>query len=218
MNYKHFSQVFSDENQFLREKLQFFFDKAFEKKDEVQLRSLYTSLRDLDFSAPLDFLSENVNISSLCENITSAFDVFTSHNGKSFIYCGNSTCSVHGNYHFIAKALLNLLSNAYLYGTNSLVTVKTVEYGNFVKVEIRNEGNFPLNNIDGKGLTFVRRVCAELDGCFFIETHHESSVAIMIFKKVDQTSKTDYEQYEFANLLSNRLSPVYVEAFGMEYH
>ena len=218
MNYKHFSQVYTDENQFSREKLQFFFDKAFDRKDETELRCLYKTLRNLDFSSELDFLPENVDISTLCENITSAFDIFASHNGKNFIYCGNSTCCVYGNHRFIAKAFLNLLSNAYLYGTNSLVTVKTIENENFVKIEVRSGGKFPLTAIEGNGLTFVRKVCTKLNGHFFIETRQDSSIAIMVFKKSDCKSKTNHEQYDFTNLLSNRLSPVYVEIFGMDYH
>lgn len=218
MNYKHFSEVYTDENQFSREKLQFFFDKAFNYKDETELRYLYKTLRNLDFSSDLDFLPENVNISSLCENITSAFDIFASHNGKNFIYCGNSTCSVYGNHRFIAKAFLNLLSNAYLYGTTSLVTVKTIENDNFVKVEVQSGGKFPLNTIDGNGLTFIRKVCTKLNGHFLIETRHDSSIVIMAFKKSDCMSKTKHEQYDFTNLLSNRLSPVYIEVFGMDYH
>jgi hypothetical protein len=140
----------------------------------------------------------------------------TTHSfGKSFIYCGNSTTSVSGNYHFITKALLNLLSNAYLYGTSSLVTVKTIENENFVKVEVRSGGIFPLNVSDSDGLTLVRSVCKKLDGHFFIETHQDSTVAIMAFKKTDCLSESDCDEYSFTNLLSNRLSPVYVEIFGM---
>lgn len=218
MNYKHFSQVYTDESQFLREKLQLFFDKAFNQEDETKLRSYYKSLRELDFSTALDFSPEIIDISYLCENITSAFDVFASHNGKSFIYCGNPTCFVYGNHRFIAKALLNLLSNAYLYATNSLVTVKTIESQDFVKIEVQSGGIFPLNNIDKKGLTFVRKICNALNGRFLIESRHNSTNAIMCFKKGSHLPDKRYEQYNFSNLLSNRLSPVYVEIFGMSYH
>lgn len=218
MNYKHFSQVYTSENQFSREKLQFFFDIAFNQKDEKNLRYLYKILRNLDFCSEFDFSPENVDISSLCENLTSAFDIFASHNGKNLIYCGNPTCFVYGNYRFIAKAFLNLLSNAYLYGTNSLVTVKTIENESFVKIEVQSGGVFPLNTFDGNGLSFVRKVCARLNGHFLIETRHDSSIAIMVFKKSDCMSNTNCEEYDFTNLLSNRLSPVYVEMFGMDYH
>lgn len=218
MNYKHFSEVYTGEREFTREKLQFFFDKSFENQDENGLRNQYKALRQLGFNCDFEFLPEIVDVSSLCENITSAFDVFASNNGKSLIYCGNRTCSIYGNYRLIAKAILNLLSNAYLYGTNSLVTVKTIEDENFVKIETRSEGSFPFNASDGNGLTFVRKVCNISDGHFFIESNRDFSKAVMCFRKTDSKRNSPESEYEFFNLLTNRLSPVYVEVFGMEYH
>ena len=218
MNYKHFSKVYTDESQFSREKLQFFFDKAIEQEDETYLRNHYRALRDLDFSSDLDFPPQSINISYLCENITSAFDVFSYHTGKSFIYCGNTTHSVYGNHRLISKAFLNLLSNAYLYGTNSLVTVKTIEEKDFIKVEVQNSGIFNEKHSNRNGLSFVRRVCKSMNGHFFIETDSDYVKAIMFLKKSENNHVTTLENYSFTEFLTDRLSPVYVEVFGMEYH
>lgn len=218
MNYRHFSEIYTGDREFTREKLQFFFDKSFENQDENGLRRQYKALRQLGFNCDFEIVPENVDISLLCENITSAFDVFASQNGKNFIYCGNSTCCVYGNHHLMAKAFLNLLSNAYLYSTNSLVTIKTIESKNVVKVEVQSEGIFPFNTPDGNGLTFVRKVCNISDGHFFIESNHNFSKAVMCFRKTDSQNVFSDTEYDFFNLLTNRLSPVYVEVFGMEYH
>ncbi len=217
MNYKHFSDIYTDESQFSREKLQFFFDKAFEQEDETRLRNHYRALRNLDFSSHLDFLPQTINISSLCENITTAFDVFSSNTGKNFIYCGNPTHSVYGNYRLISKAFLNLLSNAYLYGTDSLVTIKTIEEKDFIKVEVQNGGIFNEKHPDRNGLSFVRRVCKSMNGHFFIETDSDYVKAIMFLKKSENNHLAILENYSFTEFLTDRLSPVYVEVFGMEY-
>ncbi len=218
MNYNHFSKLYTDENQFSREKLQFFFDKAFLETNETSLRSQYQSLRNLEFSFPSDYICETVEISSLCENLTSAFDVFANISGISFIYCGNKTTAIEGNYRLIAKSILNLLSNAYLYGNTNLVTVKTLETQNHIRVEVQSGGNFPFNISFGKGLSFVKNSCNYMNGQFLIENETDSSKAVMCFKKSVYPKTLPDTKYDFFNLLSDRLSPVYIEIFGMSYH
>ena len=218
MNYKHLSQIYTDEKQFTREKLQFFFDKAFLQKDEMGLRNYYKALRNLDFSRCLDFSPETVNISTLCEDITTAFDVFASYYGKNFIYCGNATHSVYGNHHLISKAILNLLSNAYLYSTNSLVTVKTIDEADFVRVEIQNSGIYTESTHNGRGLSFVRKVCQSMNGRFFIETDLNFVKAIIFLRRADFTTPHPQNNHNFSDFITDRLSPVYIEVFGMEYH
>lgn len=218
MNYNHFSKLYTDESQFSREKLQFFFDKAFLETDENSLRNQYKALRDLEFSSPTDYIPETVEISSLCENLTSAFDVFASTSGINFIYCGNKTSAVQGSYRLIAKAFLNLLSNAYLYGNTNLVTVKTLETQNYIRVEVQSGGVFSFNTFFDKGLSFVQQTCSCMDGQFLIESEKDSSKAIMCFKKSIYPRTSLDTRYEFFNLLSDRLSPVYIEIFGMSYH
>ena len=218
MNYKQLCEIYTDEEQFTREKLQFFFDKAFKQKDETSLRNYYKALRNLDFSCSFDFFPERVNISSLCEDITTAFDVFSTHHGKNFIYCGNTTHFVYGNYRLISKAILNLLSNAYLYSTNSLVTVKTIEEADFVRVEVQNSGVYNESPKIGKGLSFVRNVCKSMNGRFFIETDLNYVRAIIFLEKSENQTKSPSVDHSFSDFITDRLSPVYVEVFGMEYH
>ncbi len=218
MNYNYFSSIYTEESQFSREKLQFFFDKAFQKTDETSLRTQYKALRDLEFSSSANQISETVDISSLCENLTSAFDVFASVSGMSFIFCGNRTATVQGNYRLITKAFLNLLSNAYLYGSTNLVTVKVLETQNHIRVEVQSGGKIPFSISFGKGLSFVQRICSNMDGRFLIESNQDSTKAIMCFKRQDAQCTSYDTKYDFLNLLSDRLSPVYVEIFGMCYH
>ena len=123
MNYKNFSAIYTDENQFLREKMQYFFDKSFRENDESHLRNLYISLRQLELCENLHRTMEEIELTSLAESITVACDVLASTSGINFIFCGDEPCYVRGNRRLISKALLNLLSNAYLYGKENLVKI-----------------------------------------------------------------------------------------------
>ena len=183
MNYKHFSDIYTGEREFQREKMQFFFDKSFRDKDENLLRNQYVSLRQLEFLDDLTFEPECVDLSSLTENITVACDILSSESGVSFIYIGNSPCYVIGNSRLITKALLNLLSNAYLYGRENLVIVKTVEQGNCCGIEVLSGGSFSEDNKTGNGLSFVRNICNKMQGNFFIEQTLSHTKAIMLFPK-----------------------------------
>lgn len=218
MNYKHFSDIYTGEREFLREKMQFFFDKSFRDKDENLLRNQYVSLRQLGFLDDLTFEPECVELSSLAENITVACDILSSESGISFIYCGDSPCFVMGNSRLITKALLNLLSNAYLYGKEKLITVKTVEQGNCFGIEVLSGGSFSENHKTGNGLSFVRKICNKMNGNFFIEQTLSHTKAIMLFPKSDINKNSTRESADILSLVYNRLSPVCVEMFGMEYH
>lgn len=219
MNYKHFSEIYTDESQFFREKMQYLFDKSFENKDETLLRTLYISLRQLQFDEDFSFNTESVELTSLAESLTVACDILASPSGISFIFCGDEPCYIDGNQKLISKALLNLLSNAYLYGKGNLVTVKTVSTSDFSRLEVLSGGNFTNINQNGKGLTFVRQVCEKMQGKFLIEQSLSQTKAIMLFKNTLQniTSKS-IQQNDILSLVSDRLSPACVEMFGMEYH
>jgi signal transduction histidine kinase len=218
MNYNQFSSIYVEESQFSREKLQFFFDTAFKDADADLLRSQYKALRDLEFKTKFDFVTESVDISTLFENLTYAFDVFASTSGVNFIYCGNTTSPIMGNARILAKAFLNLLSNAFLYGNSKLVTIKTLEIDHHIQIEVQSGGFFPFHNSSGRGLSFVQRTCNYLNGQFLIESKKDSSKAIMCFKRIESPKPHTDTRYDFQNLLSDRLSPVYVEIFGMCYH
>lgn len=218
MNYKHFSDIYTGEKEFQREKMQFFFDKSFRDKDENLLRNQYVLLRQLGFLDDLTFEPECVDLSSLAENITVACDILSSESGVSFIYCGNSPCYVMGNSRLITKALLNLLSNAYLYGKENLVIVKTIEKGTCCGIEVLSGGSFSENHKTGNGLSFVRKICNKTNGNFFIEQTLSHTKAIMLFPKSDLKQNSAREIADILSLVYNRLSPVCVEMFGMQYH
>lgn len=219
MRYKDFSQVYTDKKCFERDKLQFFFDKYFREKNENALRNQYRALRSMEFSGSLDYHPQEVDISALTSQLTGAWDVLIGSSGCSFIYCGNDTSPIMGNCRLLSKAILSLLSNAYLYGKERLVTVKTLEDADFVKIEVQNGGCFSQMANEGEGLSFVRRVCERMDGRFFIETTISHSKAVMLLKKsYSRENSVSNNIPDPISLIYDRLSPVYVELYGMEYH
>lgn len=201
----------------IRENLQDLFDRAFLSGDNSKLREHYKALRNIEFSRKLEKSNERINISSLAENLTVACDILTSETGVNFIFCGNDTPCICGNGQLITKALLNLFSNAYLHGKGRLVTVKVTGNNNYVKIQVKNEGAFKCEQYS-KGLSFVNRVCLLSGGAFFVETDLFSTAAVMIVKKGSAGKCKDFSVPDFCEYLNDRLSPVYVEMFGMEYH
>lgn len=197
--------------------LQNLFDKSFREGDRESVRKHYKTLRTLELRSENFNTGETADISFIAENITAACDIICSESEKSFVYCGNSTPPAAGSARLIEKALLGLLSNAYLYGAGSLVTVKTLETDNSVQLEIRSGGRFRFNNDKYGGLAFVRKVCREYGGRFLVITDILSAAAVMEFPKSPSGSKVSRSP-DFLELISDRLSPVYVEFFGMEYH
>ncbi len=219
MNYKHFSEIYTDEAQFLREKMQYLFDKSFKNNDEELLRKLYISLRRLQFNEYSSDKTEQLELTSLAESVTVACDILASTSGISFIFCGNEPCYIEGNRHLVSKALLNLLSNAYLYGKENLVTVKTIGTNRFSRLEVLSGGNFANINETGKGLSFVHRVCEKMHGKFLIEQTLSHTKVIMIFQNSKpQFNSVSPQQTDILSLVNDRLSPACVEMFGMEYH
>lgn len=197
-----------------RENLQDLFDASFIKMDLESLRTNYQSLRKLELNTPLKATTESIDISSLVENLTLACDIICAENGTSFIYCGNDTSIIKGNQKLITKAILNLLSNSFLYGNGNLVTVKTIEKQDFISIEIQSSGNLSQEIKFGDGLKYVQNVCNSLNGHFFILTDLLSVKSIILFPKSRQF-KDIARVPDFCELLNDRLSPVYVEFFGI---
>lgn len=218
MNYKYFSEIYTDENQFLREKMQYFFDKSFREKDEELLRSLYISLRQLEFCEDFSCSIEQVELTSLAESITVACDILASPSGVNFIFCGSEPCYIKGNHRLISKSLLNLLSNAYLYSNGNLVTVKTVNGYENSRLEVLSGGSFENINQKGKGISFIRKASKKMYGNFLIEQSVSHTKAIMTFENSRKIHSHSTQQTDILKLVSDRLSPVCVEMFGMEYH
>ena len=198
-----------------RDRLQQLFDHSFNNGDKSSLRKNYIFLRQLELESDIDFTLETVNISALAESVTMGCDILLSQMGMSFIFCGNETAHAVCNQRYVTKALLNLLSNAYLFGSEKLVTVKTIESENFVRIEVQNGGVYSDNNYN-KGLNFVREICLKSNGRFFIVQNTTHTTAIMMFQK--STNYKDVKSTDLYSLLNDRLSPLYVELFGMEYH
>lgn len=213
MNTDFNTKTFKNLNE--RDSLQDLFDNSFIKMDTISLRNHYQKLRKLEFDSPLDFALENVDISSLVENLTLACDIICTENGTNFIYCGNSTSITKANQKFITKAFLNLLSNAFLYGCGNLITVKTIEKSNFISIEVQNAGWLGNDFAFGDGLKYVNKICQKLKGHFFISTDLLSVKSVMLIPK-SRGFKDVVRNSDFCELLGDRLSPVYVEFFGIK--
>ncbi len=198
-----------------REHLQILFDRCFSNGDKSSLREQYKTLRQIELNSNIDFDNEVVNISKLAESISLACDVIFTETGVSIIYCGNDTSPAICNQRFLIKSLLNLISNAYLHSYEKLITIKTIELKNYISLEVQSGGAF-INNDIGKGLGFVRSVCEKSNGRFFIEHSPTGTRAIMLFQKAKNYK--ELKEIDFYSLINDRLSPVYVELFGMNYN
>ena len=198
-----------------REQLQLLFDQCFLNGNKAGLREQYKILRQIELNQNIDYDNEIIDISSLTQSISVACDILISETGISVIYCGNTTSPAVCNQRLFTKALLNLISNAYLYGCEKLITIKTIEMADFIRVEVQNGGAF-INSNTGKGLHLVREICKNANGNFFIDQSAAKTRAVMIFKKA--RNYKNLNSVDFYSLINDRLSPVYVELFGMEYH
>lgn len=201
------------ENQ--RERLQSLFDKAFQCCDEALLRQQYKILRELEMGKSFTCNKDTTHISAVAEAVTIACDILTGETEVSFVFCGNTTGYAYCNQTHLIKALLNLLSNAYLYGDNGLVTVKAIEKADVIQLEVQSGGAF-WGNAYGKGLKLVDKICKTSNGRFFIEQSLTHTRAVMLFNKSKEAVTT--QPMDFYDLINDRLSPVYVEIFGMNYH
>ncbi len=200
----------------VRENLQNLFDRAFLLGDKVNLREHYRALRNIELSRHIEKTNECINISALAENLTTACDILVSETGISFVFCGNDVSLAYGNGEAFTKAILNLLSNAYLHGKGNLITVKAIENDEYIKIEVKNEGTYKAKNFTD-GLMLVHRICTEFGGAFFIETDLFTTTAVMHIRKAPANNCKDFYVPDFCEYLNDRLSPVYVEMFGMEY-
>jgi|GEM_PF-4524105 len=198
-----------------RENLQNMFDLAFSSGDYNSLREQYKKLRNIEFNASFDFTKEMINVSTLIENLTIACDIVVADMGVNYIFCGNETSRICGNGKALTKAFLNVLSNAYLHGKGNLITVKTIENDNFIKIEVKNEGVFSSLKF-GNGLSFVLKTCRNLNGMLFIEIDGFSTNSIMYIKKTVANMRRDFCVPYFYEYLNDKLSPVYIEMFGMD--
>ncbi len=210
----HFNYTTASTNQ-QREQLQLLFDQCFLTGNKKNLREQYKTLRQMEFNNSCDCPNDIIDISSLAENISVACDILIAETDISIVYCGNKTAPAFCNRRLFIKALLNLISNAYLYGCDNLITIKTIEMSDFIRVEVQSGGIF-INNNMGNGLNFIRNICKNANGRFFIEQSSTHTRAVMIFEK--SRNYDGLNTIDFYSLINDRLSPVYVELFGMEYH
>lgn len=196
-----------------REKLQNLFDASFAKADEILLRKHYQSLRHLELKSNISFIPEAFDVSFLVETLTNVCDIFCSDYNKNFIFCGNDICTINGNQRFVIKAILNLLSNAFIYGRGNLITTKTFSRDRIVHIEIQSGGSLSPEFQFKNGLSFVKKVCEYHNGHFFIETSKLYTNAILLLPE-SRVYLENAHNLNIFDFLTDRLSPFYIEFFG----
>ncbi|MDE5994957.1 MAG: hypothetical protein K2G60_05530 [Oscillospiraceae bacterium] len=194
----------------IREELHENFSSALFDDDILFLHTLYSKLRRLNRKL-LNTETECVDLSDLSENICIAADILLRESGKTVVFCGNDTSPVFGNRQILTKAILEAIGNACIFGKGSLVTLKTQEHKHFVSAEIQNLGGFSFGG--GEGLRFIRNAVKQFDGEMFTVCTHGYSSVVLTFKKSDNIRPL--ENRSFIDLVSDRLSPVYIELYGM---
>lgn len=195
----------------LRDELHESFASAFEKNDILSLQKFYRQLKVLNRKANY-FDIEAVDISNLAENISLATDILVNQNGKTVIFCGNEVSSVLGNRQFLTKAILEMISNAIFYGLGSLITVKCYEKSDNIFLCVQSLGEFNFTE-KSDGINYIRKSAKIFDGRFVIFTGEDCSSQILVLKKayISTTEKNP----TFLELVNDRLSPVYIELYGV---
>lgn len=204
------------ENERLRSCLQNGFDRAFSLDDAEELRREYRRARAFHREIS-EGESQVIDICSLVESVTVGCDILASPMGVSYLYCGNQVPFVRGREDLLTRALLNLLSNAYLYGTAGLVTVKTFVKGESAVISVLSGGEYDFIRLEREGIDYVKRVCKAHNGGFFVKSEISCSSANIILPLYYGTEKPK-QKYNVEMMINDRLSPLYVELFGMEYH
>ena len=199
-----------ENSNFLRDELQDEFTVAFKNEDMSFIQSLYGKLRILNRQAEY-FETESVDITDLAENICLASDILLNNSGKSVIFCGNDVSAVLGNRQILTKAILEAISNACIFGKGGLITVKTQEHKKFVTLEVQSMGAFKFRG--GDGLSFMRKAVRKSGGEMLIVSHKEYSATVFKFKKSGNIRPS--RNRSFIDLVSDRLSPVFIELYGV---
>lgn len=194
----------------LREELHENFTSALMQDDILFLHTLYSKLRRLNRNI-IDAETECVDLSDLAENICIASDIILRESGKTVVFCGNDTSPIFSNRQILTKAILEAVGNACVFGEGSLITVKTREHRDFASAEIQGSGSFSL--CDAEGLRFIRNAVKRFDGEVFTVIGKEVSSVVMTFKKAGKI--TPMSNKSFIDLVSDRLSPVFIELYGM---
>lgn len=195
----------------MREELQENFSSAFRDDDVLFLHTLYSRLRKLNRNM-MNVETECVDLSDLSENICIASDILLRESGKTVVFCGNETSPVFSNRQILTKAILEAISNACVFGKGALITLKTREHKNFVSAEIQSLGKFSSKST-GEGLNFIRNAVKKFDGEMFTVTGNEYSSVVLTFKK--SNSIAPLQNRSFIDLVSDRLSPVFIELYGV---
>lgn len=194
----------------LREELHENFSSALLQDDFLFLHKLYSRLKILNRNI-INAETECVDLSDLAENICIASDIILRESGKTVVFCGNDTSPVFSNRQILTKAVLEALGGACVFGKGSLVTVKTQEHKDFVSAEIQGAGRFSF--CDSEGLEFIRKAVKRFDGETVTVLSKDSSSMVMTFKKSGNI--LPLENKSFIDLVSDRLSPVFIELYGL---
>lgn len=194
----------------LREELNENFSSAIIKGDIYSLQTLYSRLKRLNRNIT-NFETECVDLSDLAENVCIASDIILRDSGKTVVFCGNDVSPVFSNRQILTKAVLEAVGCACIYGKSSLITIKTQEHRLFVSAEIQCGGKFLQS--DSKNLKFIKNAMEKFDGKAVNVYSRDFSSLVLTFKKSNDLRPMPNKS--FIDLVTDRLSPVFVELYGM---
>jgi hypothetical protein len=201
----------------LRDRFQTYFDEitGAEKNEELETdlanseafrKGLSLLRRYYNRELPKEDAPVSLDIADLCETLSFCCDLLCGADAPVPAVCSPRALS---------WALLNLLSNAVLYSTGKYVFVFVQETENNIVLRVSNEGAFSRAQFEkavgttGGGLWFAERAARAHGGALLclLEPNY-TTLALTVSKKCPD----DYPLFppeSFADLLSDRLSPVY---------
>ena len=182
--------------------------EAFQKGLSLLRRYYNRALPKEDAPAALD-------LADLCETLSFCCDLLCGAREKR-IFCSTdapvpAVCSPRA----LSWALLNLLSNAVLYSNGKYIFVFVQETENHIILRVSNEGTFSRAQFEkavgrkGGGLWFAERAARAHGGALLclLEPNY-TTLALTVSKKCPDGYPL-FSPESFADLLSDRLSPVY---------
>lgn len=156
-----------------------------------------------------------LDLADLCETLSFCCDLLCGARGKRIFCSSTSPITAVCTPRALSWAFLNLLSNAVLYSTGKYIFVFVQETEKNIVLRVSNEGTFSRTQFEaaiekqGSGLWFVEHVArAHGGGLLCILEPHYTTLALTIPKKCPDGCPLCPPE-SFADLLSDRLSPVY---------
>lgn len=211
----------------IRDELQLMFNNLFssEKLDSnpkaktEATTKIMSSLKTLNNFQSLKCDMQTVykcNISKICDSITFSADLLLSEWQKRVRFFCDEEIFVKCSEKWLVWSILSLISNAVIYSTKKDITVKVSQNDVFAFVSVSNFGKCNLEEIaknivvKGKSLNSVDHFIKSAGGKMLFCCDGEQTKVVLKLPKYLGEDIMSYKSHDFSELLSDRLSPVYV--------